>query len=65
MIREQGRALLAARFPAEPARWIAVDRARDARGLFGIYEAVKADYWRAMETGAPVGLRWQRVPGER
>lgn len=63
VIREEGAKFLAAPKPPAPAHWIAVDRDRDARGLPGIYEAVKDEYWRVVEAGGAAGLKWARVPG--
>ncbi|HNU99869.1 MAG TPA: hypothetical protein PKK20_07995, partial [Verrucomicrobiota bacterium] len=65
VIRAEGPHFLAA--PPVPAvtRWIEVDRDRDARGLHGIYEAAKAEYWSIVETGGQAGLRWKRPPGGR
>lgn len=58
VIRGQGGRLLKSSKPAwKPDHWIPVDRDCDARGLFGIYEAVKADYWHAIETGKTPGLK--------
>jgi hypothetical protein len=63
VIREWGPKFLAAPKPPPPTEWIEVDRDRDARGLPGLYEAAKAEYWQAVEQGRGVGLRWGRVPG--
>jgi len=62
-IRAEGPRFLAAPKPPPPSQWIAVDRDRDARGLFGIYEAVQEEYWRRIESGKRVGLKWSRQPG--
>ena len=60
VIREEGARFLRARKPAwRPDHGIAVDRDRDARGLFGIYEALKDEYWRAVAAHKTVGLRWE------
>ncbi|MBN1443942.1 MAG: hypothetical protein JXA90_14625, partial [Planctomycetes bacterium] len=64
-IREEGPRFLAAPRPPSPDVWIDVDRDRDARGLFGIYEAVAERYWEAIRSGKTPGLRWARRPGER
>lgn len=37
--------------------WITVDRDADARGIYGIYEKVKDEFWRAIEAGKFPGLR--------
>lgn len=62
-IREEGPLFLAAPQPPPPTHWIEVDRDRDARGLHGIYEAVKAEYWSNVEAGRQTGLKWKRTPG--
>lgn len=64
-IRDEGPAFLAAPKPPPPTHWITVDRDRDARGLHGIYESVKTEYWSIVEASGPVGLRWKRTPGAR
>ena len=63
VIRSEGLRFLKAREPAEPDYWIAVDRDRDARGLFGIYEAAKLEFWKAMDEGHRPGLKWEPKPG--
>jgi len=63
VIRREGERFLRAAKPPQPDYWIAVDRDRDARGLFGIYEAVKDDFWKAMNEGRRPGLKWQKRPG--
>ena len=63
VIRTEGPRFLKARKPAKPDYWITVDRDRDARGLFGIYEAAQADFWKAMTEGRQPGLKWERKPG--
>ena len=65
IIREEGAKFLKARKTGtKPDHWIAVDRDRDARGLFGIYEAVKDEYWRAIADGKTPGLKWAKKPGQ-
>jgi len=65
IIREQGdKYLKSPKAGAKPDYWIAVDRDGDARGLFGIYEAVKAEYWQAIAAGRTPGLKWVRKPGQ-
>ncbi|MBI4606170.1 MAG: hypothetical protein HY721_29745 [Planctomycetes bacterium] len=64
-IREEGPRFLQAPKPAPPDVWLEVDRDADARGLPGIYEAVKGAYWKAIEEGKRPGLRWARRPGAR
>lgn len=63
VIREEGSRFLEAAKPSGPTHWIEVDRDRDARGLNGIYEAVKSDYWKAVEQGKQPRLKWARKPG--
>jgi hypothetical protein len=61
VIRTEGAKYL--RAPKPPANyWITVDRNRDARGLNGIYEAVKAEYWQAIAEGKRPGLKWAGEP---
>ncbi len=62
-IREWGPKFLSAPKPPAPTEWIEVDRGRDARGLPGVYDAVKARYWQAVEQGRGVGLKWAPPPG--
>jgi hypothetical protein len=64
VVREQGPRFLAAPKPPPPSLWLRVDRDQDARGLPGIYEAVKAEYWQALASGQVPGLRWAKKPGE-
>ena len=63
VIRTEGPVFLGARKPGKPDFWITVDRDRDARGLFGIYEAAKVEFWKAMDEGHRPGLKWERKPG--
>ena len=63
VIRTEGARFLAAPKPPAPNHWISVDRDRDARGLAGIYEAVQAEYWRALSAGQTPGLKWSKKPG--
>lgn len=63
VIREEGAKFLKAARPAQkPDRWINVDRDRDARGLFGIYEAAKSNYWSTIAAGRTPGLKWESKP---
>lgn len=62
VIREAGSRFLAAPKPPPPDVWIEVDRDHDARGLVGSYEAVRKEYWQAIETGRRPGLRWRNAP---
>ena len=64
IIRTEGARFLSAPKPPPPNYWISVDRDRDARGLAGIYEATKAEYWRALSEGKTPGLKWAKKPGQ-
>jgi hypothetical protein len=63
IIRREGHRFLAAPKPPPPNYWIAIDRDRDPRGLYGIYEAVKDEFWQAIERGNRPGLKWAKTPG--
>jgi hypothetical protein len=63
VIRDEGPRFLKARKPGAPDYWIAVDRDRDPRGIFGMYEAAKVEFWKAMNEGRRPGLKWAREPG--
>jgi len=65
VIRDEGPKFLKAAKPPPPNCVIAINRDRDARGLFGIYQAVKKDYWRAIAEGKTPALQWQKKPGQR
>jgi hypothetical protein len=56
VIRREGPRFIRARKPAKPDYWINVDRERDARGLYGIYEAVQGEYWKAIAEKRRPGL---------
>ena len=62
-IREEGPKFVSAPKPPKPDVMIAIDRDKDARGLFGVYEKVKDEYWKAIEAGKTPGLKWEREPG--
>lgn len=63
VIRTAGAAFVRARPPDRKLdHWISVERDRDARGLFGIYEAVQTDYWEAIAAGKTPGLKWENPP---
>jgi len=64
VIREEAAAFLNAPAPPQADYWIGVDRDRDARGLFGMYEQVKDAYWKARGEGKNVGLKWEKAPGK-
>ncbi|MCY2950900.1 MAG: beta-galactosidase [Planctomycetota bacterium] len=63
IIRDNAAAFLAAPKPVKPTHFIPVNRDRDARGLFGIYQAVQKEYWQAIDNGQAPGLRWEKQPG--
>ena len=63
VIRTQGPEFLKAPKPGQPDDWITVDRDRDARGLFGIYEGSQADFWKAINERRRPGLKWKSEPG--
>ena len=63
MIRSQGPCFLKAPKPGPPDYWIAVDRDRDPRGIFGMYDAAKVEFWKAMNAGHRPALKWEREPG--
>jgi hypothetical protein len=59
VIREEGAVFLAAPIANGPEVWLEVDRDADARGLPGMYDAVKEGYWRVVGEGRRPGLRWR------
>ena len=63
VIRTEGPRFLRAPKPAKPDSWITVNRDRDARGLYGIYQAVQAEFWRALDTRSRPALKWASPPG--
>ena len=63
VIRTQGPRFLKAVKPAKPDYWIAVNRDHDARGLYGIYQAVQADFGKAIAEGRHPALKWESPPG--
>jgi hypothetical protein len=64
VIREEGARFLRTTKPAPPNYYIEVDRDRDARGLFGMYEAVKDEYWKAIAAHNIPALKWKPKPGQ-
>ena len=64
VIRTLGARFLKSPKPARPNYPLAVDRDRDARGLFGMYEAAQAGFWKAIAQGRRPGLTWEHKPGE-
>jgi hypothetical protein len=65
VIREEGPVFLKAAKPPAANYVITINRDRDARGLFGIYQAVKKDYWQAIANGKTPALQWEKEPGKR
>ncbi|HOX59137.1 MAG TPA: hypothetical protein P5205_18290 [Candidatus Paceibacterota bacterium] len=63
VIRSEGRRFLKAPKPAEPDYWIAVNRDRDSRGLYGIYQAAQGAFWKTMAEGRRPALKWESRPG--
>jgi hypothetical protein len=63
VIRSEGPRFLKEPKPRGPDSLIAVDRDRDARGLFGMYEAANVEFWKALDNGHQPGLKWAREPG--
>ncbi len=64
VIRQEGPGFLKAAKPPASDCVFAVNRDRDARGLFGMYQAVKKDYWQAIADGKTPALRWEKKPGQ-
>ncbi len=62
VIRKAGAEFLQAAKPARPDYWLSVERARDARGLYGIYDAKKEEFWKAVAEGRRPGLKWEHKP---
>jgi hypothetical protein len=62
VIREEGPKFVGAPKLQPPDVWIEVDRSHDARGLFGIYNATKNQYWKAIDAGRRPGLKWAKEP---
>jgi hypothetical protein len=63
VVREEGRKFLSAPKPAPPDTWIEVDRDKDARGLYGIYQSAKGYYWSTIDRGKRPGLKWSHPSG--
>ncbi len=57
VIRKYADRMTAARTRPAIDHWITVDRDADARGLAGIYDRVKNEYWQAVKAGKFPGLR--------
>lgn len=56
-IRRNAARVLAERTIPQPDMWIEIDRDADARGLYGVYERVKDEFWQAFDSGRVPGLR--------
>jgi len=41
------------------------NRDRDARGLFGMHQAVNKDDWQAIADGKIPALKWEKEPEQR
>lgn len=65
IIRTEGLKFLRAAKPPAANYVIKIDRDRDARGLYGIYQAVKNDYWQAIAEGKTPALEWEKEPGKK
>jgi hypothetical protein len=63
VIRNLGAGFLKAPKPPTPDYWISVSRDQDARGLYGIYAAVGAQFWAAKASGRRPALKWDHPPG--
>ncbi|MEW6234923.1 MAG: hypothetical protein AB1656_06010 [Candidatus Omnitrophota bacterium] len=62
VIRQFAAQVLAERTIPKPNVEIEIDRDADARGLYGLYDQVKKDYWEAVESGKWPGLRFKTKP---
>jgi hypothetical protein len=60
VIRTEGPRFLKAPKPAAPNEWLTVNRDRDARGLYGIYQAVQENFWKAINLQRRPGLKYER-----
>ena len=63
VIRRLGAGFLEAPKPENPNYWISVSRDQDARGLYGIYAAIGAEFWAAKAAGRRPALKWDHPPG--
>lgn len=63
VIREEGPGFLRAAKHGPGNYFISIDRDKDARGLYGIYQSVKQDYWQSISDGKIPALRWTKEPG--
>jgi len=62
VIRQFASQVLAERAIPKPDVEIEIDRDADARGLYGLYERVKKEYWDAVDSGKWPGLRFKAKP---
>ncbi len=60
VIREEGAKFLQAPKPPKPDVFIPISRDKDARGIYGIYEATKDAFWKAIDAGHQPGLVWDK-----
>ena len=63
VIRTEGPRFLKAPKPAAPNEVMLVNRDRDARGLYGIYQTVQEKFWKAMDSSRRPRLQWETHPG--
>lgn len=63
VIRAESPIFLKAAKPPPANIFLKIDRDRDARGLYGIYQAVKTNYWQAIANGKTPALQWAKKPG--
>lgn len=57
VIRAYAEKMLAERTIPKPTLWIPIDRDADARGLYGIYDRVKDQFWESIAAGKTPGLK--------
>jgi hypothetical protein len=65
VIRQEGGRFLKTAKPPAPDCVIEVNRDRDARGIFGLYQSVKGAYWQAIADGKTPRLEWEKTPGQK
>ena len=59
VIREEGARFLQAAKPAKPDVLIPISRDNEARGIYGIYEANRDEFWKAADEQKNPGLKWE------
>jgi hypothetical protein len=59
VIREEGVKFLASPKTWKPDVTIPISREKDARGIFGIYEHTKNEFWKNIDGGKTPGLAWE------